>query len=154
MRMLLRRLLLGKRGLPAALITAVTGRDQDSGWSVFWVGDGVSPPSVDAPTLTEVVNQATSAVAALYARWEPIEGAVLQFAIYPSVYDGGPIFDIAARPDSLTARDIQGSNRIVHGITLEDLVTAIDLLPEVADGDAMLRWLRPIATLPPHDLPR
>ena len=99
-----------------------------------------------------MADQAASAVAALYARTSPIAGAELQLAIYPWTYDGGPdggpIFDIDGYPGSFTARDIQGSDRMVNGATLEDLVAAVEHMPDIPIGHSMFRWIRQIASLP------
>jgi hypothetical protein len=115
------------------LITGVVGPEKKGGWSAFWIGDGACPRRVKAPTLTQVADQAASAVAALYARTSPIPGAELALAIYPWTHDGGPIliFDIDGYPGSFTARDIQGSDRMVNGATLEDLVAAVEHMPDI-----------------------
>jgi hypothetical protein len=47
----LRRLLLGKAGRPAALITGVVGHEDDGGWSVFFISEGLEPakgPGMDS----------------------------------------------------------------------------------------------------------
>lgn len=144
----LRRLLLGKAGRPADLITGVVGREKDGGWSVFFISDGLEPAEVRAWTLTEVIDVAAAAVASLYAKHPPVEGAELQLAIYPWDYRGGPMFDIAGEQGSLSARDIQGSDAAVQGATLEDLVAAVERMPDVPPNDAMFRWIRPVASLP------
>jgi hypothetical protein len=120
----LRQLLLGKPGRPAALITGVVGHEEDGGWSVFFISEGLEPAKVRAWTLTEVIDGASAAVATLYAGHPPVDDAELQLAIYPWNYDGGAIFDIAGQQGSFSAWDIQGSDLAVRGATLEDLVTA------------------------------
>jgi len=146
---LLRRALVGKDRRPAALITGAVGpEEKKGGWSVVWAGDGAWPPRVYAPTLTQVADQAGSAVAALYALAPPIPGAELQLAIYPWSYDGGPVFDIDGHSGSFTARDIQGSDLTVNGATLEDLVAAVEHMPDIPAGHSMFRWIRQIASLP------
>jgi hypothetical protein len=144
----LRDLWLGKAGRPAALITGVVGREKDGGWSVFFISEGLEPAEVRAWTLTEVTDDASAAVATLYADHPTVDDAELQLAIYPWNYDGGPIFDIAGQQGSFSARDIQGRDLAVRGATLEDLVTAVERLPGVSPNDAMFRWIRPIASLP------
>jgi hypothetical protein len=144
----LRRLLLGKAGRPADLITGVVGREKDGGWSVFFISDGLEPADVRAWTLTEVGDAAAAAVAAAYAKHPPVEGAELQLAIYPWNYRGGAIFDIGGQPGSYSARDIQGSDASVQGATLEDLVSAVERMPGMTPDKAMFRWIRPIASLP------
>lgn len=144
----LRRLWLGQAGRPAALITGVASPDKDGGWSVFFVGDGLEPPKVRACSLSEVTDGAAAAVASLYAAHPPVDDAELQLAIYPWDYRGGAILDITGERGSFSARDIQGSDLAVRGATLEDLVTAVERLPEVSPDKAMFRWIRPIASLP------
>ena len=145
---LLRRVLTWWELPTDALITGVVGPEKKGGWSAIWVGDGACPRRVKAPTLTQVADQAASAVAALYARTSPIAGAELQLAIYPWTYGGGPIFDIDGYPGSFTARDIQGSDRMVNGATLEDLVAAVEHMPDIPIDHSMFRWIRQIASLP------
>ena len=87
-------------------------------------------------------------VASLYAGHPPVEGAELQLAIYPWHYDDGPMFDIAGQQGAFIARDIQGSDLAVQGTTLEDLITAVERMPDVPPDNAMFRWIRPIASLP------
>jgi hypothetical protein len=145
---LLRRLLLGKAGRPADLITGVAGVEKDGGWSVFFISEGLEPAQVRAWTLTEVVDGAAAAVASLYAKHPPVEGAELQLAIYPWNYRGGAIFDISGQQGSFSARDIQGSDLAVQGATLEDLVAAVERMPGVPPDKSMFRWIRPIASLP------
>jgi hypothetical protein len=130
------------------LITGVVGSAKDGGWSAFFIADGLEPPDVRAGTLTDVTDLAAAAVASLYAQYPPVEGAELLLAIYPWDYDHGPIFDVEGQRGSYVARDIQGSDLVVAGPTLEDLVTAIERIPEQVPGDAMLRWIRPVASLP------
>jgi hypothetical protein len=144
----LRRVLPGKAGRPANLITGVAGPEKDGGWSAFFISEGLEPAKVRAWTLTEVIDAASAAVATLYAGHPPVDDAELQLAIYPWDYDGGAIFDIAGQRGSFSARDIQGSDLAVRGATLEDLVTAVERLPEVPPNRAMFRWIRPIALLP------
>lgn len=136
------------------MITGVAGQEEDGGWSVFFLGDGLEPADVQAWTLTEVIDRAVAAVASLYARYPPVDGAELQFAIYPWHYEDGPMFDIQGSPGSYRARDNQGSDLAVQGATLEDLVAAIARMPEVPPDNSMLRWIRSIASLPiPPDSP-
>jgi hypothetical protein len=144
----LRRLLLGRPPRPAALITGVVGHGEDGGWSVFFVSDGLEPADVRAWTLTDVTDAASAAVAALYAKHPPVDGAEFQLAIYPSDYRGGAILDITGQQGSFSARDIQGSDLAVRGATLEDLVTAVEQASGVRPNKAMFRWIRPIASLP------
>jgi hypothetical protein len=143
----LRRLLVGKKRQPDALITGLVGPEKKGGWSVSWVGDGAWPPRIDAESLTHAVDRASSAVAALYAKYPPVAGAELQLAIYPWNYRGGPIFDIAGHAGAFTARDIQGSDRSIAGETLEDLVEAVRQIMDIPDEHSMFRWIRQIASL-------
>jgi hypothetical protein len=145
---LLRRVLGGKERQPGAFITGLIGPAKKGGWSVSWIGDGVWPPPVQAASLTQAAEQASAAVADLYARYPAVPGAELQFAIYPWDYKGGPIFDIAGSAGDFTARDIQGSDRSVAGATLEDLVDAVRRMADIPADDSMLRWTRQIASLP------
>lgn len=145
---LLRRWWLGKAGRPADLITGVAGPDKDGGWSAFFVSEGLEPAEVRGWTLTEVADRACAAVAALYAQHAPVDGAELQLAIYPWDYKGGAMFDVAGRQGEFAARDIQGSELAIEGATLEDLVAAIVRLGTPASEDSMLRWIRPIASIP------
>jgi hypothetical protein len=147
MRSLLRRLWLGKAGRPAALITAVAGREKEGGWSVFFVSEGLEPREVRAWTLTEVIDGAVAAVASLYAKHPPVDGAELLLAIYPWEYRRGPMLDIAGQQGSFSARDLHGG-LVVRGATLEELVTALERAPGVPPNDSMFRWIRPIASLP------
>jgi hypothetical protein len=144
----LRRLLLGKAGRPADLITGVVGRENDGAWSAFFISEGLEPAKVRAWTLTEVTDQAAAAVASLYSKHPPVEGAELQLAIYPWDYRGGPIFDISGRRGSYTAQDIQGSDIAVQGATLEDLVSTVEQMPDAGVTKSMFRWIRPIGSLP------
>jgi hypothetical protein len=149
MNKLLRRLLVGKERQLGALITGLAEPGKKGGWSVSWVGDGAWPPIIDAASLTHAVDQASSAVAALYAKYPPVAGVELQLAIYPwNNYRDGPIFDIAGHAGAFTARDIQGSDRSIAGETLEDLVEAVRQMTDIPDGNSMLRWIRQIASLP------
>lgn len=145
----LRRVWVGKAGRPADLITGVVGPEKDGGWSGFFMSEGLEPADVRAWTLTEVVDAADAAVASLYAKHPPVEGAELQLAIYPwGDYRRGPMFDVTGQPGSLTARDIQGSDAVVQGATLQDLVTAVERMPGMTLNDVMFRWIRPVASLP------
>jgi hypothetical protein len=134
----------------ADLITATVAQTGD-GWLVLWWSDGAVPEKLTAPSLTEAVDQAASAAAALYATGQPIPGAELQLAIYPWEYEAGaPIFDISGGLGHFTARDIQGSERIIEGASLEDLVA---LAEQVPDGPtSMFRWTRPVTALPTSGL--
>jgi hypothetical protein len=143
-----RRMLGAKERQPDALITGVVAPDKKGGWLVSWAGDGVWPPDIYAASLTQAADQASSAVAALYARYPAVAGAELQLAVYPWRYRHGPMFDITGQAGALTARDIQGSDRSVVGETLEDLVEAVSQMADIPDGDSMLRWVRQIADLP------
>jgi hypothetical protein len=107
----------------------------------------VEPADIRAWTLTEVIDSAAAAVASLYAKYPPVDGAELQLAIYPWAYDGGPIFDVGGQKGSFNARDIQGSDHAIRGASLEDLVTAVERLPGLPPDDSMFRWIRPIASL-------
>jgi hypothetical protein len=144
----MRRLLPGKERQPSELITAAVGPDKDGGWMVTWAGDGIWPPRVAAGSLTETADQAEAAVAVLYADYPPVPGAELQFVFYPWRYKNGPIFDITGQSGSLTARDIQGSEKSVSGATLEDLVEAVSQLPGIPADDSMFRWVRKVSSLP------
>jgi len=144
---LLRRIVGGKARLPAALITGLVGPEKKGGWSVTWVGDGAWPPKIDAASLTDAAEQASSAVAALYAQHPPVAEAELQLAIYPWDYRSGPIFDIAGHAGAFSARDTQGSERSVAGEALEDLVDAVQQLTDLPSEDSMFRWIRPVASL-------
>jgi hypothetical protein len=145
---LLGRLLGAKERQPADLITGVAGPDKKGGWSVVWAGDGAWPPRVHAETLTQAADQATGAVATLYAQFPPVDGADFQLAIYPWAYNGGPMFDISGDAGAYTARDIHGSHQSVSGATLEDLVEAARQLGGTVSEDSMFRWIRQVATLP------
>jgi hypothetical protein len=130
----------------ADFITATVALVEE-GWLVRWWGEGALPRQLTASSLTEAAGQAASAAAVLYAGSPPIPGARLQLAIYPWEYSvGEPIFDISGDLGHFIARDIQGSEAIVEGATLEDLVTAVQ---QMLDGDvSMFRWIRPVAALP------
>jgi hypothetical protein len=148
LRVLVRRVLLGKRAVPADLITGIVGPEAEGDWCVFWAGDGASPSTVRALSMTQVIDEAASEVAALYARHPQVSGAELQFAIYPWNYRGGPIFDITARPGLFTAHDKLGSDQEFQAATLEDLIVAVEKTRGVGAEDSMFRWVRPIASLP------
>lgn len=130
------------------MITGVAGPEMDGGWSVFFISEGLEPADVRAWTLTEVIDSAAAAVASLYAKHPPVDGAELQLAIYPWNFDDGPILDVAGKQGSFSARDIQGTDLAIQGATLEDLVTAVERMPGVPPDNSMLRWIRPIASLP------
>lgn len=143
--------MLGHNSQPPAkvadLITGTVSRTED-GWLVLWWGDGATPGELTAPSLTEATSQASSAVAALYAASQPLPGAVLQFAIYPWDDSGEAalIYDISGGPGRFIARDMQGSERVLEGGALEDLVRRAEELPEAMTS--MFRWIRPVAELP------
>jgi len=140
----LRRLLAGKSGWPDKLLTAVVGLDKGGGWSVIWVGDGKWPKEMQAWTLTDLVEQASTAVADMYAQFPPVNGAELQFAIYPWDYDHGPIFGIEKQGSLFIARDELGGGHELQAISLERLISAAE--PRFRD-DSMFRWSRPIELL-------
>jgi hypothetical protein len=136
---------------PADLITGVVEPSADGEWSVTWVTDdrALRPAAVRAPTLTQVIDKATSYVATLYATW-PVDGAEeLQFGIYPWHYEKGPIFEITARPGLFTARALVGSDQEFQEATLEGLIVAVERTESLGAVNSMFLWVRPIASLPP-----
>lgn len=146
---MLRRLLSARQRQPGALITGVVSARTD-GWSVSWAGDGATPAALRAPSLSEAADQATAAVAALYAGSPPNPGAELQFAIYPWDYRDGPIFDISGSRGGFAAKDLRSSLPAVSGATLEDLVAAVEDMPGAGTSHCMFRWVQQISALPVH----
>lgn len=144
MKVWLRRLLAGRRGWPADLLTAVVGPEQRGGWSLIWVGDGIGPKPMQAWILTELVDEASAAVVDLYAKFPPVDGAELQFVIYPWDYDHGPIFKIAKQDKVFIARDDLGGGHVLEAISLERLISAAE---SNFRDDSMFQWIRPVASL-------
>jgi hypothetical protein len=143
----LRRLLGARDRGPADLITGiVTARADD--WQVTWAGDGAQPASMQASSLSDATEQASAAVADLYASLAPNPAAELQLAIYPWDYRDGPIFDVSGSPGGFTAQDLDNSFPAVQGAALEDLVTAAEPMPGAGPGHCMFRWVRPVSALP------
>ncbi|HEU0237992.1 MAG TPA: hypothetical protein VFR11_01760, partial [Micromonosporaceae bacterium] len=136
----LRRLLVGRSGRPDKLITAVVRRDEPGGWSLSWVGDGRWPTELRASTLTELVEQASAAVTDLYARYPPVAGAELQFAIYPWDYHRGPMFAVEKHDQLFIARDELGGGHELQANSLGDLITTAE---HDYGADSMLHWVRP-----------
>jgi hypothetical protein len=143
MKVWLRRLLTGKSRWPDDLLTAVVGPQERGGWSLFWVGDGISPKEMQAWTLTELVNDAFAAVVELYARFPVTDGAELQFAIYPWACKRGPMFEIAKQDSLYVARDELGGGHVLEAISLERLIGMAE--PNFG-GDSMFHWIRPVAS--------
>lgn len=130
----------------ADLITGIVDRTDET-WGVTWASDGATPPARSGRSLTSVTDQAAADVASLYARRPATSGAELQFAIYPwTGRPGNVILDVQRSIGGFTARDIQGSDALVQGTSLEDLVREAERrLPKT--DDAMLRWIRPVSEL-------
>jgi hypothetical protein len=144
MKVWLRRLLAGRSRWPDDLLTAVVGPEKRGGWSLFWVGDGIGPKEMQAWTLTQLVDDASAAVVDLYARFPALDGAQLQFAIYPWDYKRGPMFEIAKQGSVYAARDGLGGGHVLEAISLERLISAAE--PKFRD-ESMFHWIRPIASL-------
>jgi hypothetical protein len=121
----------------------------DGVWAISWLSDNIKkePPEFEAASLTEAVEQASTAALALWSTQPLIPDAQLDFAIYPR--RGGKIdaiYEISGGPGDFTAREFQGSNREVRAPSLDGLVEAVSREP---GGDAaVLRWVRPFAELP------
>jgi hypothetical protein len=147
----MRKLAQAMKWLPGNLITGIVSLGAE-GWTVTWISDGAEPGPVHAPTLIDAADQAAAAVAALHASHPPVPGAELQLAIYPWDYRrGGPIFDIDAGSGGFTAHDIQAvCSTVVHGQTLEDLVSAVERAADPSAGGSMFRWIRQVAGLPTY----
>jgi hypothetical protein len=135
-----------QRSEVADLLTGTITAAKD-GWRVLWWGDGATPPSLIAATLTEAANQAVAAAAALYAANPPVPGAELQLAIYPGGYaKGAPMFDIGGGPGHFVARGSHGGDRVVEAASLESLVCLVARMP---DGNtSMFRWICQVTELP------
>jgi hypothetical protein len=97
-----------------------------------------------ASTLTELVEQASAAVTDLYARYPPVAGAELQFAIYPWDYHRGPMFAVEKHDQLFIARDELGGGHELQANSLGDLITTAE---HDYGADSMLHWVRPIAAL-------
>lgn len=82
----------------------------------------------------------------MYAQ-SPKPDAELQFAIYPWEGDPGQaILDLSEDADGFTARDIQGTDITFHSDSIDAVVADAErYLPSA--GDAMIRWIRPLAGL-------
>ncbi|HKE66545.1 MAG TPA: hypothetical protein VKB59_18095 [Micromonosporaceae bacterium] len=97
-----------------------------------------------ASTLTELVEQASAAVTDLYARYAPVAGAELQFAIYPWDYHRGPMFAVEKHNQLFIATDELGGGHKLQANSLEELITAGE---HDFGADSMFHWIRPVAAL-------
>lgn len=124
-------------------------------WSLFFLGDGLRPGEIRAPSLAELATRATAAVTALYAEHPSICGARFDLLIFPDEYDNGPDLQITETPTGLIAGiarpgSSESTGPCVHGTTLDDLVAAVIRLgPTIrldppATSDAVLTWSRPV----------
>jgi hypothetical protein len=143
----MRRLLGGRERGPADLITGVVSSRADD-WQVIWAGDGAAPATLRAPSLSDAAERAASAVARLYASLPPNPAAELQLAIYPWEYRDGPIFDVSGSPGGFVAQDLDHELPAIYGAALEDLVAAVEPMPEAGPEHCMFRWIRPVSALP------
>lgn len=128
------------------LVTCIVER-KGAGWSLMYASDGKTPKDFSASSLSEAVERASSEVAAMYEGHKELAAAELQFAIYPWRGDRGKvILDISQDADGLTVRDIQGTGITFHSDSIDAVIAdAEKYLPNT--GDAMIRWIRPIAGL-------
>jgi hypothetical protein len=138
--------LFGRRGLSdliTCMVTAENGR-----WTVIWVADGKAPAGFSGKSLTEAVDRASQAVAAIYGAKAEAATAELQFAIYPWPGGGKVIMDVQPSIDGFTATAVDNSGTSVSGRDLESLVGRLQQsLPDFQT--AMFRWVRPIRELVP-----
>ena len=138
--------LFGPRGL-SDLITCMVSAEHGK-WTVIWVSDGKAPAGFTGTSLTEAVNRATQAVAALYYAKPQAVTAELQFAIYPWKGGGKLIMDVRSSTDGLNATALENSGTSVSGQDLESLAgQAEQSMPDFSS--AMFRWIRPIRELDP-----
>jgi hypothetical protein len=125
------------------MVSAENGR-----WTVIWVSDGKAPARFICKGLTEAVDRATQAVAALYYAKPQAAIAELQFAIYPWPGGGKVIMDVQTSIDGFTATALENAGTSVSGRDLESLVGRLQQsLPDFQT--AMFRWIRPIRELDP-----
>jgi hypothetical protein len=136
----------GPHGLDK-LITCVVERDGEK-WSVVWMADGKVPSDFSDSSLSAAVNKASAEVAAMYAGKPQAAEAELQFAIYPwqGKNPGKVILDITKDGSRFNARDIQGTDINFQSDSVAAVVSDAErYLPN--PGEAMLRWIRPVAEL-------
>ncbi len=95
-----------------------------------------APASLRAGSLSDAAQRAASAVAGLYASLPPHPGAELQLTIYPREYRDGPIFDVSGSPGGFAPREQFSGGA---GGALEDLVAAVEPMPEAGPGHCMFR---------------
>jgi hypothetical protein len=133
-------------GRLSRLVTCVVELEDES-WNVSWASDGRVPGDFGEKSLTAATDRAAAQVAEMYSGKPQAANAELQFAIYP--WDGNPgnvILDITTDSDGLVARDIQGTEITVHGVSLEELVQKAEtMVPD--PKEAMLRWIRRVSDL-------
>ena len=132
----------------AKLITCIVAPSR-SGWEATWASDGRTPKDFSDESLSGLVNQASSQIAAMYMGKSQAAEAELQFAIYPWEGDPGEyILDISGSAGHLDAKDIQGSGISFGAQSLDALVS--DGERYVPDkSKAMFRWIRRVADLQP-----
>lgn len=134
------------RGRLPDLVTCVVEREGEA-WEAVWASDGRLPENFKDHSLTAVADRAAASVAAMYSGESEAASAELQFAIYP--WKGNPgkmILDITREAEGLVARDIQGTEITIQGVSLEDLVQKAEtMVPN--PSDAMFRWIRRVSEL-------
>ncbi len=138
--------LFGRRGL-SDLITCMVSAENGN-WTVIWVADGKAPAGFTGKSLTEAVDRASRAVAAIYYAKPQAVIAELQFAIYPWPGGGKVIMDVQPSIEGFTATALDNSGTSVSARDLESLVGRLQAsLPDFQT--AMFRWVRPIRELDP-----
>jgi hypothetical protein len=138
--------LFGRRGL-SDLITCMVSAENGK-WTVIWVSDGKAPAGFTGKSLTEAVDRASQAVAAIYYARPQAATAELQFAIYPWPGGGKVIMDVQPSIDGFTATALETSGTSVSGRDMESLVDQTQQsMPDFQT--AMFRWIRPIRELDP-----
>ncbi len=132
---------------PSRLVTCIVQREGAS-WQATWASGGRVPADFSDASLTAAVERATTGVATIYQNQPIAAQAELQLAIYPwADTTAKVILDINSDSEGFMARDVEGSGVLVRSESLESLVgEAEKRLPD--RHDAMLRWVRPVSTLP------
>jgi hypothetical protein len=125
----------------ARRVIVATIISRGDGWSVSWTGMGRMPRALLAPTLTDSVTAAESALLALKPQGR--DTYELRMVIYPGPYRSGPSFDVTGGQAGLTASSARDPGQTFTGMTVEDLVAAIEQALLGDPGGFRLRWARP-----------
>lgn len=135
------------RGKLADLVTCVVSKSQDGMWETEFVDYDAADNFTD-PSLGNLTDKVSAAVAKHYRDSTAAETAELQYAIYPGEQgkDIIAILRITKSAEGFMARDIQGSDLTISGTSLEELVSKA--MSHFSDpSQVMLQWILPIREL-------